>query len=90
MLTIAQLVSGGTLSIDTSAARYNLEYSPTFTPSGGIYYTDIFHGFNNKWPLITVIKNRRTIIPEDIVSIDENYIRVFLDQNTNVDVVIIG
>jgi hypothetical protein len=91
MWTITQLVSGGTLSIDTSAARYHLEYSPTFIPSGGIYYTDITHNFNNQWPLVAVWENDKIIVPEDIVSlVDRNTIRVFLNLDLNVDIVIIG
>jgi len=90
MWQISDLVFSETLSIDTSAARYHLEYSPTLTPSGGIYYADIIHNFVNEYPLVVVIENKRIVMPEDVVSIDENTIRIFLETNLNIDVVVIG
>lgn len=89
MWQIADLVNG-TLSIDTSAARYHLEYNVTPFGFGSPYYADIVHNLNNLWPLVVVIRSKRIIIPEDIISLNENTTRIFLETNLNVDVVIIG
>ena len=77
--------------VDISAARYHNEVVSSWTPSGGLYYADVNHSFNNYYPIVRVIKgNDFEIVPENINSVSPSATRIWLAQNITVNVVVLG
>lgn len=76
MYTMAELAS--ITPIDISAARFHGETVSLWTTSGGKFYSDINHNFNNYYPTVSVVKasDLHEIIPEKIESIDMDNIRI--------------
>lgn len=94
MYKLAELSS--TTGIDVSASRFYSEEVSSWTSSGGIYYKDITHNFSNYYPIVKVSKtsiadNRDyQIKPKRIKSLNENEVRVWLENNIGVVISIYG
>lgn len=84
-------VTASTTPIDISAARFYKETVSSWTISGGMFYVDITHNFNNYYPIVKVIKNNLyKIEPELIESINENNIRIWLIEGITVEIAVFG
>jgi hypothetical protein len=78
--------------IDVSAARFYSERISSWTSSGGAYYKEIRHNFNNYYPIVRVYKfsDDHQIIPKRVESVNPNWTRVWLDSNITVRVSFFG
>lgn len=80
------------VSVDISAARFYSESITSWSSSGGIFYKDITHNFNNYYPIVKVSKtiNNNYIEAKKIEAISSNVIRIWLEDNILLDAVIFG
>ncbi len=78
--------------LDVSAARFYSERITTWSTSGGLYYKDIRHNFNNYYPIVRLHKfdNDHQIQPKRIESVNPDWTRVWLEDNFTVRVAIFG
>lgn len=78
--------------VDISAARYHNEYVGSLTASGGRYYVDITHNFNNYYPIVMVSKNMNynIIRPQRIEAIGPYITRIWLVDNIALRIAIFG
>lgn len=90
MYTMAQTAS--VTPMDISAARFHREIVPSLSVSGSTYYTDVIHNFNNYYPIVRVskINNNHRIEAKRVQSINPNTVRVWLEENISVYVVVYG
>ena len=96
MYELARTASGFSPSV--SAAMYHSEtiVPAGFTPSGATYYVDINHNFENYYPLVNLIKisnnhrNNFQITPTVVKSISPSTTRIWVNDNTKMEVIIIG
>jgi hypothetical protein len=81
-----------TTSTDTSASRFYSETVNSWNSSGGFYYKDIEHNFDNYYPIVRLSKNSNGYHLEanKIESIDENTTRVWITDNINIVVSFYG
>jgi hypothetical protein len=84
--------TASTTPIDISAARFHGDVISSWNASGGIYYADVTHNFNNYYPIVVVIRDSTDfgIIPEKIESISPDVTRVWLTENVNVSIGFFG
>ena len=78
--------------IDISASRFYTEDITSWTTSGGKYYKDITHSFNNYYPIIKVFKldSDYEIKPEKLESVNPNTTRIWLAEGISVSVGVFG
>lgn len=78
--------------IDISAARYHNEYIGSLTASGGKYYVDVTHNFNNYYPIVMVSKAKdyHVIRAEKIRAMNPDTTRIWLEDNIALRVAIFG
>lgn len=89
---LTALASAGTLSIEASAAIERNFDITSWTASGDDYYTNIDHFIGNQYPIFQ-IRNTDTdelYIPKRVVTISENTIRVFVSEENNSSVTVVG
>ena len=84
--------TASTIPIDVSAARFYTETINSWSTSGGLFYQNVNHNFNNRYPIVRVSKtsNNNQIQAENIQSISPDTIRVWLEENISLNVVIFG
>lgn len=90
MYTLANTASS--TDVDASAARYYSEEISSWTTSGGKYYKDVTHSFNNYYPIVKVFKtsNYAEVRPMRVERISDIITRVWLNENITVRVAIFG
>ena len=78
--------------IDVSAARFYSEQVSSWTTSGGMYYKEIRHNFNNYYPIVRVhrVDNDYQITPKRVESVSPDWTRVWIEDNITVRVSIYG
>lgn len=78
--------------VDVSAANFYDTVISSWTASGGLYYADVTHNFNNYYPTIKISRASNDVImePEMLKSISPNVTRVWLTQNINVNAIFFG
>jgi len=78
--------------IDISAARYISQDVTTWNTSGGIYYKDITHNFNNYYTVVKITKlsNDNYIEAKRIESVNPDITRVWLEDSISVKVKVFG
>jgi len=99
----SRLASAGTITISASGAvavSFSVDVeggaapalTDSATPSSGDYYVDLTHGLDISYPLLSVWKksNNKLVYPSTIESIDSNNIRVYINEDTETEMVVIG
>lgn len=78
--------------LDVSAANYHSETISTWSTSGGFYYKDITHNFNNYYPAVSLAKdsNDYQLIPENIKALNGNTVRIWSTRNITMRVIVLG
>ncbi len=78
--------------IDISAARLYEERVVSWTASGGQYYRDIRHDFNNYYPIVRVYRhsNDNEMRPKRIQSQGPDYTRVWMADSLDVNIAVYG
>jgi len=84
--------------IDVSAADYYITTVSSWNTSGSlleddlIYWKDITHEFtsNNEYPIVRLYESDIEINPKDIKTINDDTIRIWLEDNPTVKVIISG
>lgn len=86
------LASAGTLSIDASGAVGRYVYVLSWTPNGDYYYTDILHNLGREYPAVQVVKTSTNewVIPRKIESTSTNSVRVWVSEQFDAEITIIG
>lgn len=80
-------------AINVSGAQVYTESIATtgWTATGGEYYRDIVHNLGDSYPVVKLWKtSNENLIPDEIERINKNTVRIFVSENINMDVVIIG
>ena len=64
----------------------------TTVPSAGDYYVDLNHNFSNEYPLLSVwkISTKKVVVPSAIESIDSDNIRIWINENIQAEISIVG
>lgn len=85
-------LTASSISVDVSAANFYHTTISSWTASGGLYYTDIAHNFNNYYPIVKVIKtsNDRDMEIESLKSINSNVTRIWLTENISASAIFFG
>lgn len=80
-----------TTPVDVSGATIYTE-AASWSASGSIYYTDITHSLSNSYPVVELVRtdNYNHIIPLLIRSIDQNTVRIWVDDNISSRIVVLG
>lgn len=81
-----------TTPIDISAARLTTFSFGSLSSSGGIYYRDITHNYNNYYPIVRIMKssNDNHIEAKRIESISPDITRIWLVENIAIKVAVFG
>lgn len=81
-----------TTDVDVSAARFSSFSFGSLDLSGGLYYKDITHNYDNYYPIIKVNKNSNDnqVIPKKIQAINSNITRIWFDADLAIKVVAFG
>lgn len=84
--------TASTTDVDVSAARFYSEQVTTWTSSGGAYYKEIRHNFNNYYPIVKVftLSGYQEIRPKRVESVNPNWTRVWLASNKSVRIAFFG
>lgn len=79
-----KLVSNNTLK-NMSVSFKETVSTASLTSSGALYYYDIEHNLNENWPIIFIYNTstRNKEEPEEVYSIDENSLRIWLSTQIN-------
>jgi len=86
------LATAGTLSIQASAAVVR-EFSVTsWTTSGDEYYTVINHFLGRDYPVVQIrdVADDQLIVPGMVETIDENSLRIWISEDIDTDITVIG
>jgi len=80
-----------TTPIDVSGAAIHTDIA-SWSTSGSIYYDTITHNLANWYPVVEIIRsdNNQHIMPILIKSIDENNVRIWVDDNISSRIVVLG
>jgi len=80
------------IPIDISAARYYSQEFAGLSLSGGLYYGDIVHSYNNYYPIVRVMKasNDHHIEAKRVESINPNTTRIWLTEDIAIKVAVFG
>jgi len=97
------LVSASTITINTSGSivtSFSVDtkggsapaWLDTTIPSAGDYYVDLNHALNSDYPLLSVWKtsNKKMVTPSMIESIDSDNIRIWINEDIQTEVSIVG
>lgn len=86
------LASAGTLSIDASGAVGRYYQVLTWTPDGDYYYVDITHGIGREYPVVQVARTADNLIvyPRRVQSLNANATRIWVSEQFNAEITIIG
>lgn len=86
------MTSAGAASISASAAVAREFDITSWTSSGNSYYTEIDHFLGKTYPIVSVYKtsNSRKIEPDEIESVSSSKIRIWMPEEVNLDVTVIG
>jgi len=77
--------------IDISAARFTPFSFASLDASGGEYYKDMTHNYNNYYPIVKVIKtNNHVIEAKRVESISPDVTRIWLSENIPIRVGVFG
>lgn len=78
--------------VDISASDYYTTTISSWTASGGYYYADVAHNHTNFYPVVRIVKdsNDEQLVPYNVESIDADTTRIWVEENVNMRVVIIG
>jgi hypothetical protein len=89
---LSALSSAGTISIEASAAIERQFTVSSWTTSGDDYYVNLNHFLNNSYPIVQVQNNVTydKYVPKKVVSLDSNSIRIFVSENTNSRITVVG
>lgn len=86
--------TASTISHDVSAATFYSETIATsgWSISGGKYYKDITHNFNNYYPIVRIsnFNNDKQILADILQSISPDITRIWLLNNIKVNVIFLG
>lgn len=84
--------TASSISVDVSASSFYTTAVSAWSASGGLYYADVNHNFNNYYPIIKISKvfNDRVIEPELLKSISPNITRIWVTENINFNVTVLG
>lgn len=86
------LATAGTISIDASAAVIR-EFSITsWTSSGSEYYVDINHFLGRDYPILQIrdVSSDELIVPSEIQTIDSNTTRVWISEDIDAEITVVG
>lgn len=89
---LSALSSAGTISIQASAAIERQFSISSWTASGDDYYISIDHFLNDSYPVVQ-IRNSNTndlYVPKKVVSLDANSLRIFVTENENSTITVVG
>lgn len=89
---LSVISSAGTISISASAAVERNFTITSWTPSGQDYYSNLDHFIGRQFPIVQVreLPSKDMILPKKIVSVDPNKIRLFVSDDIDVEVTIVG
>lgn len=80
-------------SIDVSGAQIYTETIATtgWSATGSDYYKDVVHNLNDNYPVVKLWKSsRENIVPDEIKKINKDTVRIFVTENIEMNVVVIG
>ena len=82
----------GTLSIEASAAVERQFTVTSWSPSGDGFYTNIDHFIGNQYPIVQLrdTDTEKQFIASRIVSVNSNTIRVFIAEEVNSNITVVG
>lgn len=77
--------------VDVSGAT-SYETTSSWTSSGGYYYQDVVHNLGNFYPVVALEKtsNGYQLVPMEIQSMDENTVRIWVEENTSSNILVLG
>lgn len=89
---LTALASAGTLSIEASGAVERQFTISSWSPSGDDFYSNVDHFIGNSYPIVQIrnTDEEKMYIPSKIVSINTNTIRIFVAEEINSKVTVIG
>ena len=89
---LTALASAGTLSIEASAAVERQFTVTSWSPSGDGFYTNIDHFIGNQYPIVQLrdTDTEKQFIASRIVSVNSNTIRVFIAEEVNSNITVVG
>jgi len=86
------LATAGTISIEATGAVVRNFNITSWTTSGSEYYTQINHYIGRDYPVIQVrdIADDQLILPALVETIDENSVRLWVSEDIDADITVIG
>jgi hypothetical protein len=89
---LSAIASAGTLSIESTAAIERNFSVTSWTATGSNYYANLNHFIGRQYPIVQIRDSISELMinPMKVIAVDTNQIRIFLADNPNVEVTIVG